>query len=362
MRYAKRLGGEPITYRLAHSAEGVEGPFDLWVTLGDMDLDDALRLRLPAERTATTVGDLFHKLFPSDCAGQPAAPALLDVKANPDAPEMYLALAQIFREWHSGRCSLRFFLDYGPELSLSEPVAELLKVPDRGREAGAVGPVLDVVIEQRYRPIDYAVERGYAASKADLLTWLRESALLFLLWHTEPIDLRSELASTADELSRLGLAERLDGGVYGVTERGQRHVGGLLEEARSYIREFDVFRDLLHDSESGSVHFGTGGGVDLRVQVWESEGVDPVRAVFLLRLHDAVSDSDSLDWTPAALNDEFFVALLEPVVDRDEVDAKYLESIIEAGLAATEERDEEAATASSEQGIVRRGAAAGTSS
>ena len=59
----------------------------------------------------------------------------------------------------------------------------------------------------------------------------------------------------------------------------------MVVEAESYIDRFDLFSDTLLEPDE-EVEFGTGVGEDLRVQVYGSEGVDPVRAVFLLLLYD----------------------------------------------------------------------------
>ena len=93
------------------------------------------------------------------------------------------------------------------------------------------------------------------------------------------------------------------------------------------------------------MQFETGRGVDLRAQVWESEGVDPLRAVFLLRLKESLSGGDPLVLEGEPGTDGFFEELLLPLVDRDEVDSQHLDAIIDAGLAEMDERQEEAARA-----------------
>ena len=337
MRYAKRLGGAPIEYRRADLDATHAQSFELWVTLGGMVLDDALRLSLPRVYAEDTAGHLFEILFPVDGPAQQAGPDL-DLETIPDAREMYDALAVMFREWRGRRCSLRFFQDYGPELALSEPVAELLRTRDSAAEL-----VFDVVIEHRYSPLEYAVEKGYGASKTDLLEWLRETLFLFLVWGDQSVD---RLPCAAPESLRVaGLIERSDEDTWEISEAGQEHIGALLAEAEAYARDFGIFHDALYDSESGDVQFETARGVDLRMQVWESEGVDPLRAVLLLRLEESLSGSDPLVLEGELGTDGFFEELLLPLVDRDEVDPQHLDAIIDAGLAEMDERQEEAARA-----------------
>ena len=233
VRYAKRLGGAPIEYRRVDLNSTRAQSFELWVTLGGMALDDALRLSLPREYAEETAGHLFEILFPVDDPAQQARPEL-DLETNPDAREMYDALAVMFREWRGRRCSLRFFQNYGPELTPSEPVAELLRTRDSAAEM-----VFDVVIEHRYSPLEYAVEKGYGASKTDLLEWLRETVFLFLAWGDHSVD---RLPSGAPESLRVaGLIERSDEDAWEISEAGQEHAGALLAEAESYARDFGVF-------------------------------------------------------------------------------------------------------------------------
>ena len=84
------------------------------------------------------------------------------------------------------------------------------------------------------------------------------------------------------------------------------------------------------------------GGVDLRVEAFLAEGVDPVRAVFLLRLYDGTFDHRLRDWQAAIEDEEFYEGVLEPVVNRQSANPSEMELVIEGGLSLLEERQEQA--------------------
>ena len=48
-----------------------------------------------------------------------------------------------------------------------------------------------------------------------------------------------------------------------------------------------------------------------------ADGLDPIRAVFLLRLYDGAFDHRLRDWQDAIEGEEFYEGILEPVVNRD---------------------------------------------
>ncbi len=68
---------------------------------------------------------------------------------------------------------------------------------------------------------------------------------------------------------------------YKLTERGKRVHDSYIEEAQNLIKKFDIYGDVDVD-RSGTAHFDTGSGRDLRVAAFEMEGVDPFRARFCL--------------------------------------------------------------------------------
>ncbi len=90
------------------------------------------------------------------------------------------------------------------------------------------------------------------------------------------------------------------------------------------------------------------------MQVYGSEGVDPVRAVFLLLLYDSTLDAYSEKWQEAVHKEEFVNELLRPVLDHARVDDELIGLVIESGYAHSEELSEAAEERAFEQDVLRR--------
>ena len=326
-----------------------ESSFELQITLGDMDMEDAFRTVLPPRMSQLTVRALLDEVFSEDEAAQTEFLSALDVRANPDLPEMYEELLDIFDEWRHGDCTLRVFASDGPELRLEDRVAEHLSVRRTGGETVAGDPALHLVIYQTYDVLGRFAEWGGA--DGELLKWLQRHTLLYFMdrhGFRPPVAPLDEpdlgLAPIAQDLvSRDLIAASEESGVYEFTEEGARFIEQMIEEAESYIDRYDLFSDVLVDLDSEEMEFGTGCGEDLRVQVYESEGVDPVRAVFLLRLYDSTLDIYLETWREEVHREEFFNEALRPVLDSARVEDDLVGLVIESGYAHVEEIAEEAA-------------------
>jgi len=319
----------------------------LRVSLGEMDLQEALHVTLPSMYVRMSVREFLDKVFREGPA-QDAIRASFDLKENPDLPEMYDAVLEVFREWRNARCSLRFFANHGSEIALSDELRRHLMARMSDRQGGPADAMLDLVIEQRYRPLDYAIERGYADSKEHLVVWLQAHTLLYFLDRHEfkfEVDPKSEadqqLLPIACQLRETNLLESSqEASCFEITDEGRQVLANMIGETETYIDRYDVFQDVLYDWESESAMFGSGRGEDLRVPVYEAEGLDSLRTVFLLLLYDSVLDGYRSDWREAIADGEFYDELLAPVVDHQDVDKAQLESIIESGFVHVEEQDE----------------------
>ena len=113
-----------------------------------------------------SLGELLDRAFSEDEAGQRHVRASFDLRENPDLPEMYEALVDVFSGWRGGRFSLRLFVNHGPEVGRSDAVGGHLRNDRPGAKGAAGVPLLDLIIEQRYTPLDYAVRRGFLAREA----------------------------------------------------------------------------------------------------------------------------------------------------------------------------------------------------
>ena len=314
-----------------------------------MPLEDAFGVSLPLSFARLPLRELIADTFPEEPDRQAPVRACLDLKENPDLPEMYDVLVDVFRAWRHGRCALRFFVISGPGTEPPQEVWEHVRPPRPTAATAATDAALHLIVEQRFTPLDYAVRKGYAEGKAQLLEKLQADMLLHFIGQdgfrleTDP---KSEadrgLIPIAEALCRKKLLTASDEArAYELTDEGERLLANMIAEAESYMDRYDVFGDVLYDRESGASVFGSGRGQDLRVQVYETEGLDPLRAIFLIRLYASGPDDLGPDWREVIHDEEFFEGLLAPVADRGAIDEALLEEVIEAGLAYLEERADE---------------------
>ena len=306
----------------------------LRITLGDMPLEDAFQLEPPYDANST-LGGLLDATFPPDPLDQRRVKRLLDAKVNPDLPDMYDALVELFDHWHDRRCDLRFYVNHGPELTLDSPIGGWLMQLDAGPR------LLDLVIEQLPTPLEYAVRLGHADDATEIMRWLEETSVLYFLRRRSGTarlgtNEDDELAGAFHRLEEQGYVTIPETGVE-VTLQGEQHMEQLLAEAESYVGTYDIFSDVLSGSSAGPHRFGTGRGIDLRVPVYEAVGVDPLRAVFLLRVYDSsLDEAAGDDWKRAATDPGFYRDLLAPVTEAEDIDAAVLEAVMDDGFAMME--------------------------
>ena len=178
-KYAKETQQALATDGPAVMDARLDTSFRLQVTLGEMPSEDAFFVTLPSSFARLPLGELIAQTFPEGPDSQAPVRARFDLRENPDLPEMYEALVEVFRAWRDGRCALRFFVaNSGPGI---EPPQEVWEHDQPMRfmaatDATAAAPHL--VVEQRFTPLDYAVRKGYAEGKAQLLERLQADMLL----------------------------------------------------------------------------------------------------------------------------------------------------------------------------------------
>ncbi len=128
----------------------------------------------------------------------------------------------------------------------------------------------------------------------------------------------------------------------------------MIAETESYIDYFDVFKAVRYDADAQTIDFDVPGGEDLRAQVFEEEGLDAIRVVFLLRLYDGTLDAYADCWRERIHTERLFNDILRPVLDHQRADDALLGSIIESGFAHNEERAEQARERRAGEDAVRR--------
>ena len=150
------------------------------------------------------------------------------------------------------------------------------------------------------------------------------------------VDVTKDLPELQDILSKLEKDGLIDIDVkkaaYALSAKGKRTHQSYLEEAQNLIRRYDIFGDVDIDA-SGNAHFDTGLGKDLRVPVYEVEGINPYRARFLLGLNDGEWNHLE-DWIDMLEKEEWYREIFAPI-DRapsvDQIGRAKLQSIIEQG-------------------------------
>ena len=336
--------------------------FQLQVSLRGMKPEDSLQIVLPLEYAQLAVWDLLESVFPAEGPLQAEIAAKLDLRENPDLAEIFDVLLDAFTQCRLGYCTLNLSTDEGTPLEPYDRSQKYLKLPKGKEQRNSACPALHLVIEQEYRALDYAVRQGYWETHEELLEWLQALTLLYFLDKHE-VEIPAGATADGDEgwstIARVLCRENLalpsvETGMVTVTESGRQFIGSLLAETESYIDRFDLFKDVAYDLHSGSVEFDTGNGEDLRVQVFEAEGLDPVRAVFLLRLYDGTFDKFASNWQQLIPNTAFFEEILEPAVNHDRVEDAAIGRVIESGYALIEEGEEAAREVRSRQATLER--------
>ena len=304
-------------------------PVELEVRLDGLPHDGVLCLELSPDRASLIVGDLLVEVF---CGHEAYGFTEAELRDNPDLPDLFQQFANLFERWAEGAATMRFHGPGGDEIDPGAPVEDVL-----------AGRGLSLVVRQTFEVLDwFAANSG---ERAELAGWLRRSALLYAIdKHDLAVldEADSPLLPVARELQTDGVLEADEAGRFQITGPGRERLGAVLAETEAYIDQYDIFCDVLYDLETRAVRFGTGNGEDLRVQVYESEGIDPIGAVFLLRLYDGSLDGHPAGWTEKVMSDNVFDWMLSPVLDRSLLSEDDLEWIIEAGFAENEERAEEA--------------------
>ena len=361
-KYRKELADFSIEYNPAKAYYVKHRPFILQVSLGDMNLEDAFWVELGPEYVESRLGDFLDTVFSGNRRQQSKFRSLLDVAENPDLPDMYTELLEIFAEWRRGKCTLHFFANQGPEIKLTDRLDDHLSLMQSPEHRIEETPLLDLVIEQKLDVLDYLAGAGYFKDKGTTMDFMQANMLMYFLDKHEyklslqPIDETDKnLLPIAKKLQSAKLIAASDlEGTFAITEEGRQAIGRTIAETDSYIDQFDVFKDVFHDADGGALEFETGLGRDLRVQLYEYEDQDPVRIVFLLRLYDSTFDEFLATWRDSINSEQFFGEILSPIMNAERIDEDMVGLVLEAGYNFSEEQLDVAAEVESQEDLRRR--------
>jgi len=362
-KYRKELANFSIEYDPAKAYYTKHRPFILQVSLGEMKLEDAFWVELGPEYVSTRLEEFLEEIFSGNKRQQGKIRSLLDVKENPDLPDMYSALLEIFAQWRSSKCNLQFFANQGPEIRLTDRLDDHLSIIQSQEYKVDETPLFDLVIDQNVDVLDYLDTAGYFKNKRTIMEFMQANMLLYLIDKHEyklPVNPVAEtdknllpIAKVLQSAKLITPANSDSDRTFAISANGRQAIGKVIAETESYIDQFDVFKDVLHDADSGALEFDTGNGRDLRVQMYEAEEIDPVRVVFLLSLYDSTFD-DLPHWQEAIHSEQFFGNILSPVLNAERVDDEMVEFILEAGYNYSEELFEAAGEVDSQEGLLRR--------
>ena len=245
-------------------------------------------------------------------------------------------------------------------MELDDPASRFMLTDDE--------PVVSLHLRQEYRALEYAVRQGFWSNRDQLLDWMRLLSTLYFIDKHE-VQLHPSVAEDGPQALRRAIESLQSDGLisvragavadepspFVVTRAGRRFIASLLGETEELIDQFDHYKDTVIDTVVDIVEFDTGRGADLRGGgAFLAEGIDPVRAVFLLRLYDGSIDHRLVDWQDALEDEGFFGGILEPVVNRDGASPAEMELVIESGLSLLEERQEQARREEAEREILRQ--------
>lgn len=324
--------------------------------------EDKFEVLLPAGYSRMGVWELLEQVFPEEGESRRRIESSLDVKQNPDLPEIYAVLLDVFAQYRAGYCGLTVVDVDGTPVAPDEPISVHLRACEPLTEDRSAPVPLEVLIQQKYQVLESVLVREHWEDKTQLLEWLQSLTLLYFLDKHEVAiaDIptaggHGALLAAVQALLQAEIVESVaESANYAITDAGRVFIGSLLSETESHIDRFDIFKDVAFDDVSGRAEFGTGTGEDLRVQALIAEGLDPIRVVFLLRLYDGSLDAYLSDWAERLERESFFNEILEPVANHFRVPDDAISKVIESGFARLDEQAESERTEHSRREILAR--------
>jgi hypothetical protein len=337
--YDKDAEGVMLDYMPSDIRDYDGTEFDLRVTLGDDPLDDAFWVTVPGTDESLALRQIIDTyLLGSSKEDRDRIRESLDTDANPDLPQLWLAVRRAFDDVAKGKATIRFHLNKGPaDIKLDEPAARHFSRA-YSQEHGFDYRLIDLVLEVTDIPgINLPPEQ-----RAAMIRGFRGLLLLYLMdrfkrdftFEGQAFD-EVGVEQVADwmvtegwlDLSAKDIGDTYKG-VYIRKDEGNRILREAVRETDRLISTYDQFSDVTVDEEPP--RFRTGRGEDLRVHVYAAEGLDPLRAAFLMNLENGYFDAN---WQAVFKDEAWFNELLAVAGAASPVSPQKLERIIRAGKA-----------------------------
>ena len=333
-----------VGLKLATQTGAANQPINIAVRWNQFPPDTFLTTTIPDVRPDITLRELLlDHLFPPGLDERQAVAQGLNRRRNPDLPACYRALLNVADQWRAGLCNVlirnRHNMTVHPN---SRVLIQDFQPPSNPLPGQSRDPGVTFSLQADHRPVEWAVDQGYAPDRAAAWGWLQAMAIIYLVDRhgatlPRPGDLSDDdmLKPVIVRLAHKRCVVWDQDGRAQLGPTGRELVTSLLAETERLIAEFDIYQDVLWRPDTQTTEFGTGRGGDLRVAVMVAHELDPLRAVFLLRLYDGSLDTRAATWREAA-DPAVLEWLLAPVVDRQlpEPDPRILADIINDGLDA----------------------------
>ncbi len=340
--FYESLGFPPIT------EEYNAPPIIIRITIGDMNLIDGFYMLLPDKSEHLSIKDTIQNfILGKDQQYRIALKKDLAKYPNPDLCDIYDAITALYEELDEGKVYINYNINNGADnINPSDTVSTYLQICPAKNKFGFY-KLLDLVID-----VNDSLDPFCGISEEQKDQMLKDFRSIFILYamdkfgyqpkssEAEP-ELENKIDSIISYLNETGLIDIsiADKAHPSITHRGYDFLKSLIDEAEFYIDNYDIFGDVLI-KQDGLIEFGTGFGYNLLTTVFQKEGIDPYRALFICSIYlgnmdELLSDMNQL-FTEDPFRNLFHIIAISP--EEEDIGKKLLEDIISEGKRINDER------------------------
>lgn len=310
----------------------------LRITLGDMELLDAFYISLPTEAASCSIEAAIREhVLCDDETNRLAVKQKLARDPNPDLLDIYDSLLWLYGQADTGGFTLKYHINNGASgVKPTELVSshQQVRVTDDGHSYNLLDLVLEV--HDNIDPFSGMTDEY----KENMLKDFRGLFVLYLMdkFDYEPESQTDQLAATLDHLASAEIDLIASDGGFFITPGGYDLLGSIIDEAESYIDNYDIFGDV-HVKNASEMEFNTGCGDNLIVPVFTHEGIDPYRAFFIVALYLGNLDHLVLELDMLFTEEPFrqLFSLIAHSKTAEDVGTELLNRVIQSGRWKIEE-------------------------